>query len=528
MPQFAIVGDHFGVREDVPKIKLSTAFLASESENVTYQDGILKRMPGRGLVFVDINGVDIPVPDANPVIHWHYHADPAGTQYCFAYTKAHVYLWDNGNRQWDLMFTCSSDCTHWSSASFKDKVISTNNVDLIQQWDEDTPGTAFAAMGDPVLGIDLGGGNYLTAAAYVIVYETYLHFLDTVENGAAYHYRDRWSSRNDETDFDETGSGDTGSHDLEAGLRIKGAGIYTAGSTSLLCIFTNHNITAAALVEDAIVFRFDEISGSRGAVGPDTIVNDPEGNLYYLGTDWMIHQVFSEARISDAINATLRGMNRNLAPYVRAGYIENLDQLWWAVPKDSSSTGNDKVVRLNRKTGGWEPSSNMEISSFGRYAVQSDQSIDDIDEVIDEYDHIIDSVENAEGWGFDVVGDYSGHGYKVATESTDVGAAFSGSAVISTDLTNGASLNTYKRTEGVCLWFTAEAAENSEVTIAIRTDEDDGFTNYGTVSLYSTKRSVRAWLPIDVRGVQFDIQLSGSNPFGLEGMIWDYSFDGER
>lgn len=526
MPQFAIIGDHFGVREDVPRIKLSTAFLAAESDNVTYHNGVLQRLPGRGAEFTDADGDSVVIPDGNPIIHWHYHADPAGLQYCFAYTKAHVYLWDNVAKAWDLMFICSADCTHWSSASFKDKIISVNGVDYVQVWDEDTPATLFASLGSSA-GIDIGSGVMLTTAAYVIVYETYLHLLDVTEGGVHYRYRTRWCSRNDETDFDDTGAGDTGHKDLEAGLRIKGAAIYTAGSASMLLIFTNRNITAAALVDDALVFRFDEIAGSRGAVAPDSIVNDPEGNVYYLGTDWVIHRVFSDERISDAIDTTLRGINRTYAPYVRAAYIESLDQLWWAIPKDSASTGNDKVVRLNRRTGGWEPSSNvMDISSFGRYAQQTALSIDDIDTPIDEYDHVIDSVENAEGWAYDVVGDYSGYGWRVADESTDKGNSYTGSAVFSTDLTNGASLNTYKRTEGVWLWFTAESASASEVSVAVRTETEDGFTNYGTVNLYSTKRSIMVWLAIDVRGVQFDVQISGSNPWALEGAIFQFSFDG--
>jgi hypothetical protein len=533
MAQFGIIGDNFGVREDVPSVKLAASFLAGESSNVTYYDGCIRRMKGRLATFLDSLNAAVVIPDTHPIIHMHFHTDTNGTQSVFAYTKDHVYIWNSSLLQWDLMFTCSSSCTHWSSVSFKDKVISTNNIDMVQEWDEDTPAVAFATMGDPVNGIDLGGGVYLTQAAFAFVYETYLHLLNTTENGTVYKYRDRWCSRNDNTDFDETGSGDCGSHDIGAStsgpssgknITIVGVGAYSAGSSSLMCIFTNINITAAALVEDEVVFRYDEVSGSKGCLAPDSIVNDPDGNLYYLSTDWCIRRVFSNERLSQAINSTIQGINRTLYPYVRSSYIESLNQLWWSIPKDAASTGNDKVVRFNLDTGGWEPSQDLTISAFGKYGQQTSLSIDDIDVAIDEYDFIIDSVENMEGYTYDICTDYQGLSYVIAGSVTDRGSSFTGSAVF---VVNIPSLSQYKRISGAWFWFESEVVDGYTVDISVRVHGSSSFTSVGTVELDGTSELVEQWVPMDERGKVIEVKVSGSNPFAFVAAIFDYTPDGE-
>lgn len=525
--KFGILNDILGSVETVPHIKLPKAFSTGESSMVTFHDGAVRRLKGRGLEFTTTAGVLVQVTDANPIIHWHYHTDVDGVDYVFAYTKTHIYKWDDSGKAWDEMFS-GSVCTHWSSASFGSKIISTNNMDLVQVWDDTTPGTAFVALDDTTNGIDIDGSNYLTKAGYVIVYESYVVLLDTYEDGVRYKYRRRWCSRGVQTDWDTTGSGDAGYNDLEASLRITGAGIYSAGSASLLITFTNKTHNAMALVEDEIVFQTDNVLEAVGCVAPDSIVNDTEGNLYYLATNWTIRRVFDERSFSAAMDKTFKGISKTLYTGIRSAFVDTLNQICWAIPKDAASTANDKVVRLNLDTMGWEPDVDISVSSFGQYARQSGVYIDDVDVIIDEYDVLIDSIENTEGWVYTVVGDYSGYGYSLATSVTDKGNAYTGYLVLETDLSDGQALSEFKRTHGAWFWFEAEAVSTYKADIEIRGEGQAAFESVGSVNLYGDRKLLETWLPFDVRFKAAEIRISGPNPFAFCGMIFDFSPDGDR
>jgi len=75
-------------------------------------------------------------PDANPILHYHrFVKRSTTTEYILAFTKAHIYLWNSTDETWDTKFVCQSDCTEWDTISYNDKVIATNNVDMVLEWD---------------------------------------------------------------------------------------------------------------------------------------------------------------------------------------------------------------------------------------------------------------------------------------------------------------------------------------------------------------------------------------------------------
>jgi len=150
-----------------------------------------------------------------------------------------------------------------------------------------------------------------------------------------------------------------------------------------------------------------------------------------------------------------------------------------------------------------------------------------VDVLIDEYDILIDSVENAEGFSYQVAANYSGYAYSVATSVTDAGNAFTGSAVFATDLSNGRSLRYYKRTEGAYVWCEAEDVSTYEISLAVRGDDESSFVSVGSMSLAASRELIEAWIPFDVRAKNFEFQISGSNPFAFVAMIVVYSEDGE-
>ena len=177
------------------------------------------------------------------------------------------------------------------SASETSKVISTNFIDLVQEWSDSSPGSAFADM-ESATGIDIGSGVMLTKATFVEVFENYLHFFYVEEGGVTYPARHAWSSLGDETDFDRDGAGDAGARDYTLGKFITGVGLYTGQNADILVTFTNSSIETEWLVTDSLVFQWDTHLTSLGCAAPDTVVNDVEGNLYFYGTDLSFHRLF--------------------------------------------------------------------------------------------------------------------------------------------------------------------------------------------------------------------------------------------
>ena len=351
--QFALVSDVYGVAENVPKLKLSSAF-SPDSSGIFLQYGLVRTMPGGNPTFLDGDEAKVQTPDGNPIIHFHTHTSAAGTEYVFVYTKAHVYLWDDVDGEYDTMHTCASDCTIWSTASFNGHLISTNNVDKVQDWDETTPATVFAPL-DSASGIDYGGGNYITKAKYVAVCENYLWLFGTTEGGTSYPRRGRWSSYGDYTDFDETGSGDTGSKDFHEGSDvIKGAGKYTYGGADMLVVFKEKSTYLVWLVEIDDVWNITRAEGEVGLLATHGLVNDKDGHLYYIASDYTIRKLHHGA-ISQAIDKTVKNISATYQDYIEATYIDQYNQLWFSIPSQAGSTGNDKTIAYNLEYGIWHP-----------------------------------------------------------------------------------------------------------------------------------------------------------------------------
>jgi len=525
MPEFGIFSDIVAVRDKTPHIKLSQAYMTNDSQWCYYDMNGVERMPGRSPEMASVQATD-----ENPILRYHFHRATNGSVYCFIFTKAHVYVWDSVNEEMDLMFTCASDCEYWSTVSINGKVIVTNFVDKVQVWSDATPGTAFTAFGS-ASGVDTGSGVYLTKAKFVTVYENYLHFMYTEEGGVTYTGRDRWSSRGVETDFDTTGSGDTGARDFTDGLWITGHGAYSASSTNLMVIFTNKTIETQWLVSDDLVFEWQTHLYNLGCLAPDSVVNDKEGNLYFLGTDKTIHKLFSEQRYSADIDTTVRSIHPTLNYYVRGYYVESINRIWWSIPKDGESTQNDRVISLNLNLLAWDPFMDIGISAFGEYSQQKTYTIDEIP--FDTIDSIgwetIDGLENVSGTTLDICGSYDGYTYKIlGNTALDAGSAYTSEVVMGTDLSGSQALSEYKRFNGFWAWFKRFPGVSYEVTVAVKTGEDSDYTTIATIDISTGNNDIiRKWCPCDVRGRDFLIKTSATNDFILYGYKFPFTWDGD-
>ena len=526
MPEFAVFNDIIGVRDTTPHIKLNQAYMTAESAYVHYDTNAVRRSKGRSEA---LSGT--VTPDGNPIIRYHFHRSESGTDYMFAFTAEHAYVWDELNTEWDLMHTCASACTYWSTASFNSQVVATNYVDKVLVWLEATPTTAFAVMG-AASGIDVDGANFLTKAKFVTVYENYLHLLYTEEGGVTYPARDRWSSRGDESDFDENGAGDAGARDFTAGLWITGVGKYDSGGNSLLVIGTNKTIETEWLVVEDLVFEWDTYKHDVGIAAPDSMVQDANGNLYFLGTDNAFHRFGDDRILSDDIDATVRNLHPTNKYYTRGYHMQSLDRIVWSVPYGGSATENNTILALNLDILMWDASMPMAVSAFGQYSNTVAYTIDTIP--FDTIDTIgwdtIDNTESTVGYISDIVSDYSGLSWYWWSNSTeDAGESYTSELVIGTDLSPELSLNYYKRLDGgFWVWLKKSSETSRDVNIYFHNGESDTWSLEATIdTTVGYGDIVRAYCPSDYRGRNFLIKVQCDGEFAFYGIVFRYTFDGE-
>jgi len=432
------------------------------------------------------------------------------------------------------LFTCASDCVLWDIVSFKDKVIVTNWVDKIQYWDEDTPGTAFAPL-DSSSGLDTDGGTtYVTKAKYLTTYDNKVIIGFTQEGGTAYPRRVRACSLNDETDWQSTGgSGDAYAKDFSEGEGlIKGFGHYLYDDANLLVIFKNDINSSHYFmwtVESDYVFNTDRISNTGGLLATHSVVNDVEGNLYYIGADYTVRKL-RFGPISQAIALSMVAINQTYQDYIDSTYFGGeYNQLAWTIPGGPSSTGNDKVIRFNLDRNIWEID-DFTVCAWGNYSRQSSWTIDTIPySTIDGIGWAtIDSTEAITGFQLDLCSDYSGYSYDYHTAELDNQAAFTSSLVLSTDLSDKGSLGWFKRCWSMRFFFTCKST--GTVSIYFKEDEKASWENLGTVDLTDDDLPgivIEDMGDIDLRFRTGLLKIEATNAFEFLGVIFNFDYDGE-
>jgi len=529
--RFGIFSDELmGVGESVPSIRMSKAFVTNESVNMFLRYNEARRMRGRLKELLDSGEDKTQTTDANPIIHYHRHFDNAGTEYLFSFTKAHVYRWRSDTKDYTTVFTCGSDCTLWDSVSFNGRVIITNNVDKVQVWNDSTPGTAFTAL-DGASGLDLDGGTtYLTKAKYLAVYEDYVLLAFTIEGGVTYPYRVRWCSHGDQTDWQSTGgSGDAKSKDFKEGPDVlMGFGHYNAYGADLLVVFKKESSYFQWLVESEEVFNTSKITYAGGLLATHSVINDKDGHLYYVADDYTIRKL-KIGSISQRIDKTLKGINNTYQDYIESTFINEYNHLCWSIPSIGSSTGNDKLVRLNLDEESWE-FDDFAVRAFGDYSRQAAYTIDTIPfATIDGITWAtIDSVENIVGFPLDICSDYSGYTYDLHSAEDDVASSYTGKLVLTADLTDKQSLWVFKR-----LWnilFILRCKSSGTVTISSKEDNEANWQSLGSVSMVDSSEPefVRVDLPCNLRFRNLLLKLESTDHFDLLGLIFSFAFDGER
>jgi len=476
-------------------------------------------------------GEKVQTPDGNVIIKYHSHVAEDATQYYFGRTKNHIYLWSHAWSVWidKTLAGGFSDATCVDIESFNAKVLMTDGVNKFIYWAEATPNNLFDCVGS-ASGLDLDGGTtYLTAAKYMTIYENYVHLGYTTEGGETYPYRDRWCSHEAETDWDESGSGDTGAKDfIETSDVLMGYGHYTAGGANLLIVFKKYRSYDMWLVEGDSVFETSICNPKVGLLARHAVTNDRDGELYYAGSDYTIRKC-KRGVISDGVDKTLKSINFTYQDNIEATFANEYNHILFSIPSSAGSTGNDKVLAFDVKHKTWHPLP-FPIRAFGTYWRQSSYTIDTIP--YDSIDEIgwdsIDAIENVVGFALDMVSDYSGYSYSLYGAESDDGSSYNGTLVLSTDLANKAALAIFKRITNMQFLFFSEGENDYSVAVSVKEDNGANWESLGSVSLNGTAEIITVDLPCDLRQKHLLLKLIGANRFRFLGVVFEFEWDGDR
>lgn len=525
MPKSAIISPMLGVRENVPNISITQAF-QPESSNVIIRNGEAQRLRMRLKELLDDDNAKTITPDGYPIIKYHRYVNANDEETLFVFTKAHIYVWSESSNEFTLLHTCASDCTEWSVVSYNAQVIATNNVDKVLTWVAATPTTSFTALVG-ASGLELESATtYCTKAKYVAVFENYLFVGHTTESATVYPHRVRWCSVGDETDWvSVSGSGDAGKIDVnkEGDNYVKGFGIWG----QYLAVFKTKSIHKLWLVTGEEVFNEVSIPSKVGLLATGTVVNDSEGRMYFLGSDYKIREV-RDGIISEPVSKKVLSINPAYADLAQAAFIDEYSTIWFAVPTGDGATGNNTILDFNPLYLTWAIH-DIAIRAFGDYTRQSVWTIDTwpYDTIDTISQPTIDDVENVVGFPLDLASDYDGYTYDLHQAELDDSASYTGSLVLSSALLQQKeALGEYKRISYLQLSFRRKGSGTA--LVEAKQDNQSDWQTVGSVDMTGSAEILTLDLPCDLRAKHLLLRISGTNAFSFLGVIYDYEWDGDR
>jgi len=440
--------------------------------------------------------------DAVGVMAYHTHnRDSTGVDYLLVATAYHIFQWNYTNKYLEVKFTSGTpaNVVHWGFASLANQVYATNNVEVVQVYDIGTsPSGTFGALENSA-GLDIGGSNRLTDAKYMTVYEGYLVLGATTEAGTYHPRRVRWSDASDTTEWDATlGTKDTGFRDSEetpgdvVGLSVAG---------NILVVAKQDQIILGRLNTSTTVFDWDANSIKRGVAGPGAMV-DIRGRFFFIGDDRLVHELTTEDPVIPQANKTSLTISKCEVAKAKAVYIEEYNQVWFAVPVGNASA-NNLVIAYDTDTGK-AYYHDMAIDAFGMYTQQEVYTYATLPySTFSEWGAAwlfsYNSPNNALGTVLDLAGHSDGKTSELKRSDTDNGAVFTSTMDIQTSLASAPSINRFKRaSDRVELWV--NGIGEGTVTLSAILDGSTTVQALGSRSMVLTgKDYVNLKFPCDLR-----------------------------
>jgi len=560
--KFGIFSSKLGLKQDFPTILFA---YFTDNQNTYIKNYEIHRIGGMEDILLS-GGTKVKTPDGFPILHYHLYQKANGDEFLAVFTKKHAYYWDTGTNAFSAaIFTCDSDVTHWSTVTFNNYLIATNNSDLVQKWD----GTGSFADLDTASGLQFGETSYLTKAKYVAAYENYLIFgwvhEKVGETTTEYPSKIRWSDLGDESDYD---TGDAGANRVQSSGFITGFGEYKG----FFFIFLRDCIYRMWLTTDpTMIFNWLVVSKKIGCVAPDSIINDQDDGLYFFASDYTFRHIV-RGEISKKIDPVCKNIKPQLVQNIKANYIEEYGQIWWAIPHGASATANNLVVAFTTdilESEMWIKH-NLSVVTIGNYLTESEQKfLRDIGSDTEGYTYLLHSDQAGTETGYFVISTdlmekkgivlnkrlldldlYFNNGTYLTGSTVDADSA-SGQKVLNITATTNFSVGdkiiinrSGNREEvgsiasihaGVSvtleenLTYTHTAVQADEVEIIghvvayIKRDNEFDWQEMGNIYLYDLKNDIAIrHLAIDYLAKNFQIKISGNNHFECIGLLFQF------
>lgn len=473
---------------------------------------------------------------ATPVIEYHRHIrQGTGTEHLLLGTKYHILLWLQSNRSLTVKWTTidPSNVFRWEITDHLRNVVATNNSDFVLWWNVDgSVSNAFAAL-DNSNGIDYEGtAKRLTKCKHITSYERYLILGYTTEDGTVYPQRERWAglaTGGSTIDFDENGSSDAGSKEFTT---TPGFLMGFARHGDDLVISKEDSMYMSWLVTADTIFEWKEYTLKVGNLSADSLVNDKAGRLYWIASDLTIREINTPQPISTAVDITVKGLNTAQVEFIQGTYIEEYEEIWWAIPSGGSDT-NDTIVAFHPDSGR-SFIYKIPVRAFGDFTQQEAFTYDTLP--FDTYadwgaDWIIyDTQRNVIGFPLDLGSDYLGNTFDLHRADNDDGNDFTGKLILSTTLTVPKSLNLFKRVNnGVDVIMNRKSS--GSIVLYTKRDTERNWQSLGTASMIDTNspETVIPHVPFDKRAKSFQFKLETTDQMELLGLMFrEFEFDDSR
>lgn len=473
---------------------------------------------------------------ATPVIEYHRHIrQGTGTEHLILGTKYHILLWLQSDKSLTAKWTTvdPANVFRWEITDHLRNVVATNNSDFVLWWNVDVSvSNSFAAL-DNANGIDYEGtANRLTKCKHITSFERYLILGYTTEAGTVFPQRKRWASLatgGSTIDFDENGSGDAGSKDFTT---TPGFLMGFARHGDDLVISKQDSMHRAWLVTADTVFEYEEFTLKVGNLSADGLVNDKAGRLYWMASDLTIREIQTPIPLSTAVDLTVKGMNTAQSEFIQATYIDEFEEIWWAIPAADSDT-NDTIIALHPDSGR-SFIYKFPVRAFGDFTQQEAFTYDTLP--FDTYADwgadwlIYDTSRNIVGFPLDLASDYLGNTFDLHRADKDDGNDFTGRFVISTTLTTQKSLNLFKRiNNGVDVIMNRKST--GSITLYVKRDTEASRQLLGTASMVDAAlpETVISHIPFDKRARSFQFEVETTDQMEFLGFVFrEFEFDDAR
>ena len=335
----------------------------------------------------------------------------------------------------------------------------------------------------------------------------------------------------DITDFDEDGSGDTGAKDFDQGYgALKGFGHFAFQGADLLVVFKEQTHYPMWLVESLDVWRIGDAEGEIGLLATHSVINDGEGRLYFIASDYTVRQ-FRGPVLSKVIDTTMKSIPSTVQANIEAAFMPGLGQIWWSIPSNSSSTGNDKIIALNMKEGGVWHHYSFAIRAFGKWSAQESLTIDGLDAISDTIDGLdaalptIDTVESLAGTPLDVGSGYNGYAWSLHTSEQDMGSDIDRYFVLSVDMTQAYSMREFKLVHRIDTFLRSRSVADT-ITISAKRDNEPNWQVAGSISQIGDNKYIDVEITPEIRAKHFLIKGESTKLFSVVAMYFDFAFDG--